>query len=279
MTARMAWDAQDLGDGLVLHPVSSEADAAKYIALNELVAREGAIADRLLHAHPRTTFADYMMVEDTGSGKAVSTTCLIPWQLRFGQLTLDLAMLEMVVTHPDYRRRGLVRTQIQAIHQLAASRGFDACIIQGIPYYYRQFGYAYALDHTPRVTLDAAHVPASLATSRAYRFRHAVSADVAILSELYAREQAVYELSVRRSPEDWRYLLDHLYLHQTTLVENAQTGAPVGYWVTPPQTGATQCVLESACLEPAAASAMLAQISPGGAEFLELYGGNRHRLV
>ncbi len=76
-------------------------------------------------------------------------------------------MLEMVVTHPDYRRRGLVRALIERFHRVTAERGFDLCFIEGIPYYYRQFGYTYAVDHRSYDALAASAIPTGTWRSRA----------------------------------------------------------------------------------------------------------------
>jgi len=53
---------------------------------------------------------------------------------------------ELVGTHPDYRRRGLIRAQFKIIHQWSAARGHAMQAITGIPWYYRQFGYEMALE-------------------------------------------------------------------------------------------------------------------------------------
>jgi hypothetical protein len=55
-------------------------------------------------------------------------------------------MPEIVGTHPDYRRRGLVRNQFDLMHKWSADRGELFNTIMGIGYYYRQFGYEYALN-------------------------------------------------------------------------------------------------------------------------------------
>ncbi|TFG65890.1 MAG: GNAT family N-acetyltransferase, partial [Anaerolineales bacterium] len=155
----MAVDNLKLEDGLVLHPVRTVRDAASFTALNEAVTGEGYLCERLLHHHPGTTFDHYFGIENTDRGEFISTTCLIPWQLDYGGVRLSTAMLEMVVTHPDYRRRGLIRAQIDHFHRKALDDSYDLCIIQGIPYYYRQYGYAYALDHTPFDTLESRMIP------------------------------------------------------------------------------------------------------------------------
>ena len=54
--------------------------------------------------------------------------------------------IEQVGTDPLYRRRGLIRKQMDVIHALSDSKGELVQAITGIPWYYRQFGYEFALD-------------------------------------------------------------------------------------------------------------------------------------
>ena len=136
-----------------------EADVRAFVALSDEVTREGPICDRLVHHRPGGGWQDFFVVEDTRTGRVASTTCLLPWQVHFCGIPLGTAMLEMVVTHPDYRRLGLVRSQVAVFHRIVDERAMDLCIIQGIPWYYREFGYAYALDHRPHLRLAAAAIP------------------------------------------------------------------------------------------------------------------------
>ncbi|MCJ7551357.1 MAG: GNAT family N-acetyltransferase [Anaerolineae bacterium] len=216
-----------VADGLILHSVRNEADVARFVALSAAVTDEGVICDRLLHHHPETDYDDYFLVVDENTGEAVSTTCLIPWVCNYEGVTLRTAMLEMVVTHPDYRRRGLVRTQVDRFHQTVGERGYDLSIIQGIPYYYRQYGYAYALDHTRLESLPAWRAPDG-ANANAFTLRPATPDDVDSLTELHQLAMAEHQVYVRRTPEYWRYLLQQV-AHRYRLVEEVSTNRAVGY--------------------------------------------------
>lgn len=211
-----------------MHGVRDEADAARFAAFNGAVngADQGATCATLLHHHPTIAWDNFVLVEDERSGQVVSTTCLIPWRLQLGGMELRAAMLEMVVTHPDYRRRGLVRHQIDHFHARAAAQGFDLTIIEGIPYYYRQFGYAYALDHWTGDALPTAWIPPG---EPAVRLRRATVADIPSLMELYAHTVAPLSLYTQRDAAAWTYLLQAAG-YPTYLVEpTAGAGAAAGY--------------------------------------------------
>ena len=150
-----------IGDGLVLRAARNQADQDNYAAFNAVYgnAFEGAGGACLMRHHPETTLDDYWLIEDETSGQIVSTTCLIPWTSHFAGVDLQLAQLEMVLTHPDYRGRGLMRVQMKHFEQTANERGFDVCNIWGIPYFYSQYGYAYALDGLTAETLPVWKIP------------------------------------------------------------------------------------------------------------------------
>jgi hypothetical protein len=118
-------------------------------------------------------------------------------------------MLEMVLTHPDYRQRGLVRVQIQRFHERVAERGFDLSVIEGIPYYYRQFGYAYACDHWGRDSLLASRVPDWPEDEPGpIEFRSPGLEDIPALASHYDHSMGHLALWTRRPTAYWRFLLE-----------------------------------------------------------------------
>lgn len=265
-----------VGDGLILRSVRGEADVARFIALNAAVTDEGAIADRLLRHHPTTSHADYLLVEDERTGEAVSTTCLIPWQCHFDGVVLQTAMLEMVVTHPDYRQRGLVRSQINRFHQMVDERGYDLSIIQGIPYYYRQYGYAYGLDHTPLDLLPAWRVP-DRTDVEPFAMRPATLADVESLIKLHDSSLVEHQLYVQRYPAYWRYLLQHKG-YPVRMVENTRTGRAVGYLCLSAQ-GQHLRIHENGLADDAAGWAVLRQLKAETSGEIQVAGSSVNRLV
>ena len=150
-----------LNDGLILRSIRDEHDIDRYAAFGAAVvdAIQGATCARLPRYRPDAAYEDFLFVEDQQTGEIVSTVCLLPWRCVYEGVVLNVAMLEMVATHPAYRQRGLVRAQIERFHQMTAERGFDCCIIEGIPYYYRQYGYAYAIEHGAYDSLPAWRIP------------------------------------------------------------------------------------------------------------------------
>jgi hypothetical protein len=101
------------------------------------------LAERL---HPTVSIQDFLIVEDTNCGKIVSSLNLISQTWSYAGIPFGVGRPELVGTHPDYRRRGLVRRQFEVIHRWSSERGELVQAITGFPWYYRQFGYEMALE-------------------------------------------------------------------------------------------------------------------------------------
>lgn len=271
-----------IGEQLVLRTVRDAQDAERFVALSAQIngAGEGSMCTRLIQHHPRTTFADYMLVEDERTGEVASTTCLIPWRLQYENVTLDAAMLEMVVTHPDYRRRGLVRAQIERFHRTTRARGFDLCIIQGIPHYYRQYGYAYALDHQPYHLLPSSAIPSPTQSAPgSYSLRLATANDAGTLTALYQKALLPNDLVTLRDQDDWHFLIDaaHWDVH---LLEQPD-GRAQGYYaaIRPLEEQAGIEVGESGATGHAAAMALLRQLKAETHGLIRLGGAGHTALL
>lgn len=246
-----------LPSGLQMRSVRDAQDAQRYSDLSGSIngQHEDEMCAQLLCHHPYTTYDDYVVVEDTAADRLVSSTCLIPWQLHMCGVPLRAAMLEMVVTHPDYRRRGLVREQINHFHSTVSARGFDISIIQGIAYYYRQFGYAYALGHRPFDSLSVASVP-PVAEESVYKSRIASLQDYGALTAVYQRSIQAHDLYVLRDDAYWRFLLSAPY-YSVRIIEHKTTHAPEAYAILQPQTDDRFEVVEAAAITQAGALALL----------------------
>ena len=220
-----------LDTNLVLRSLRGDADKERFTVFNTNFNNpfEGATCACLMHHHPETTLNDYWLVEDSSRGEVVSTTCLLPWTCCFDGIDLRVAQLEMVLTHPAYRGRGLVRAQIKHFEQVVLERGYDLSIISGIPYYYRQFGYAYAVDGDRCEALPVWIIPDHPpGVCQPLRLRKAISIDIPLLVAGYAGVISALNIAIQRTSDHWRYLLEAAQ-HHVEMVENAQTGETLGY--------------------------------------------------
>jgi hypothetical protein len=134
--------------------------------------------------------------------RVVSSLCLLQRSLTIEGVTVGMGQPEFVATSPDHGRRGLVRAQLDLVHEWSADRGDLVQVIAGIPYFYRQFGYEYAVD-MPRVRLLLPGVP--LDPPAGWEVRRATDADVPAIMALQASTQELSTLVSARSESWWRW--------------------------------------------------------------------------
>jgi predicted N-acetyltransferase YhbS len=223
---------QELTGGLVLRTAASERDverAAKFIGTIHGPETAAMTRSLFLH-HPSTHREDLIFVEDERSDQIVSSLCLIPWTWRYEDVTISSGEMGIVGTLEDYRRRGLIRAQVALFKRRLAERGCLTSHIQGIPYYYRQFGYEYAMPLEGGLRIEFRHVP--VPPDPPSTFRQATPDDIPTLTRLY--DEAASDLAIRtvRGEPIWRYLLTYAVDTETAvefwLVLNGD-GQVVGY--------------------------------------------------
>ncbi len=144
------------------------------------------------------------IVEDTQ--KIVSTLCLIPQRWTYAGIPFTVGRVEAVATHPDYRRRGLVRKLFDAAHTQSAALGHLAQGITGIHWFYRQFGYEYALELGGGRIAYFSAIPAAR-ESAPYRLRALTLDDIPFAARLYDRDCARSLVACPRTDALWRHIL------------------------------------------------------------------------
>jgi GNAT superfamily N-acetyltransferase len=223
---------QMLENGLLLRTVHDEADIQKYIEFNSTYnnPNEGLNTDLLIRHYPGAQPENFWLVEQPASGQIVATTCLIPWEMSFEGVPLRAAQMEQVLSRPDFRRQGLVRILVRRFMQAVQERGYDLSFIWGIPYYYRQYGYAYAIPGNCYESLPSTRIPEAVGDgSQAYTFRKATAADCQLLTRLYQQNMLPYALTLRHTEQHWRYLLEYSRF-PVEIVLNTHSGQPAGYF-------------------------------------------------
>ena len=239
---------RDLGDGLVLRR-TTPADADALAAFNSRIHSDGPEPDERIAAwtrdlltRPHPTFApdDFTLVEHVPSGRIVSSLNLISQEWAYGGVTFGVGRPEVVGTLPEFRNRGLVRTQFDVIHQWSKDRGQLVQAITGIPFYYRQFGYEMGLALSGARSGFAPDVP-RLKDGEAEPFliRPATVDDLPFLAATDAATVGRRDLiTCPRSPALWRYELDGRspdnLIGLALRVITTPAGERVGYLMHPP---------------------------------------------
>ena len=191
--------------------------------------------DLMSGKHPTTDASDFTLVVDQRAGdKIVSSLNLISQTWTYDGIPFAVGRVELVGTDPAYRRRGLIRKQMDAVHDKSAARGELVQSITGIPWYYRQFGYEMALNlGGGRLYFWERPGNYKPVTEEIYRLRPAVDTDIPVLEELYVEHSADSLIVHQRSKEIWKYELFTAHRetpagHKISMVEDSR-GKVVAY--------------------------------------------------
>jgi len=154
---------------------------------------------KFLYNHPKMTFKSHFIIKH--HGKTVATLNLIPLDWCIGDIPLKVAEMGNVATLPEYRNRGLIRRLVQEYHKEVAEQGFDLSVIEGIPYFYRQFGYEYALTHDEETTISLEKLPEFESNLRIRPFN---IKDIPKAMKLLAQSQSKFCVHSVRDEQIWK---------------------------------------------------------------------------
>ena len=233
---------RDLGNGLVMRRSTPE-DADALSEFNGMIHgedeadRKRLIAwtrDLLTRPHPTFNADDFTIVEESSSGRIVSSMNLIPQTWTYEGIEFCVGRPELVGTLPEFRGKGLVRAQFDEIHKWCFERNIPVQAITGIPYFYRQFGYEMALDLAGRRTGYEPHVPIlKEGEEEKYVIRPATDADLPFIAEVYSHATQRHAIACVHTPEIIKYELagqsrDNIHYNVTVVITD-RSSAPVGY--------------------------------------------------
>ncbi|MGI9057007.1 MAG: GNAT family N-acetyltransferase [Ktedonobacteraceae bacterium] len=156
---------------------------------------------------------DYALIEDTGKegNPLVACTCLWRQGWEYEGIAFGVGQPEFVATHPDYRHRGLIRVLFAMLHTRSEAEGHLVQAITGISYFYRQFGYEYALELEGRRVTYLSLIPRTQAsTPEPYSLRAATPDDIPLLMELYNRQRSASMLWSIASERFWHYHIEEV---------------------------------------------------------------------
>lgn len=178
--------------------------------IGALLTARGDAADAVDHAltmaDPAGGWDSCAVVVD--GDRVVSTTILLDETLHFAvaggePVVLPTGQVDQVATDREYEGRGLVRALMGWAHRRSAERGQVLGVMLGIAYFYRRFGYEYAIDIPARRAIPE-ELPAG---PEDLIVRKAIDADLPALAALQAAAQSSSDLRMLQSPGVSRWLL------------------------------------------------------------------------
>ncbi|MBX3085140.1 MAG: GNAT family N-acetyltransferase [Anaerolineae bacterium] len=200
-----------LDDGLRLRSLRDENDLERLSKLyGDVFGAEvvGMTRALVLH-HPTTSPEHWLFIEDEANGQIVSALALLPWTWRYEDVTLQAGEMGIVATADGYRNRGLIRTLVGRFKELLREQEFDISQIEGIPYFYRQFGYEYAMPLEPNWYIELHDIPdAASEAVQQYTYHPATLHDIPVLMQMYDEAASSLEIHNVRSEGVWRFLFE-----------------------------------------------------------------------
>ncbi|MHA2026402.1 MAG: GNAT family N-acetyltransferase [Candidatus Thorarchaeota archaeon] len=146
-------------------------------------------------------------IRDVDKGFIVTSLNAVPSLWAYEEVVLQNLELGWVGTLKEYRRKGLVRVLYEHFDKLLHEGEYDISTIQGIPYYYRQFGYDFVLpmDRTLWLTVD--QLPTIDEEKKpeymTVQIREAIPNDLNEIMNLYDEHNRQLQVYISRSRELW----------------------------------------------------------------------------
>ncbi|HEY8457512.1 MAG TPA: GNAT family N-acetyltransferase [Actinopolymorphaceae bacterium] len=191
---------------LVGHAFRRRPDDAPDRSLQDLVRRY------MRGDYPFMGPGDFILVEDTQrDDQVVACACYLREEWEFDGISLPVGRPEIVATDPEYRNRGLIRAAFAALHERCEEDQTLVQAITGIPYFYRQFGYEYAVDLGGQTAVPVTMLPEAPGAQDgqpeavAYRLRPARADEVSFLADCYRHQQRDSLVTTVLPDAFWRY--------------------------------------------------------------------------
>ncbi len=228
------------GRPLVVSTPEGDAEFDRIAELNEAVHGIGELCRTIDASYPGISRDDWYAIAESSTGRVLSTLCRLPttWPYRAADgasVDIPVAELSFVATAEDARGLGLSSLLIRRYEEDSAKRGFCLSTIEGIPYFYRRFGYEYAAPLCVQLRLGPGLSPregnerdswrpsrpgigmapggggrralAGAAMELGLSFREAGSEDSPRIARLFDAANRNLAIAARRDARLWEYLL------------------------------------------------------------------------
>ena len=229
----------------------------------ELLTDRGESADaidlELLVADEDAGWSGVGVVE--ADGKVVATATLVNETIRVGVSEFPIGQIELVACAESHEHRGYVRSLMKWCHALSYTESHVAQVMIGIPYFYRRFGYNYAIPMHPYAPLLPAAVGSAgrdLLNQADVIVRPGTEADISDMAALQERIQASFDVAMPHQEACWRWLVQRDGSTNFVAERHGQIVATARW--TPPEDGSI-LVSEVASIDEAATAALLRDLA------------------
>ncbi len=196
-----------IGNNLTLRVAIDDTDELeRLLSFNVTVHQEESLKkyiSRLYLQHPKRDEIYWIYIEKKDSNKIVSSITLMPLEWNFNGIPIPICEMGLVGTLPEYRNRGLMGIMNKLYENIMRQEGYLLSVIRGIPYYYRRFGYEFALNLDERILLNKSQVPSR--KLEMISFQKAAKQDLAFIKSIYNKEQERFFVTNRFNSDNFMY--------------------------------------------------------------------------
>ena len=224
-----------IGDDLIAKTITEDSEIERLARFSGGIHGEdvAGMTRELARSHPDSGAMHWLAVVQPSSQEILSTLSLLPWTLTYGGVPIKAAEMGIVATHAAWRRRGFIKVLTEQFNRYLLDEGYLLSHIQGIPFFYRQFGYEYAIPLEMHFTLELRHARGKArddSTSKVSLTRADVG-DISALQDLYGIHLASLDIAAARTDAQWEFILGASlktgYAADTYLVQ--RTDVTAGY--------------------------------------------------
>ena len=210
------------------------------------------ILERVIFGSPFRRPDNFAYIEE--DGRIISFVGLFPHRVRLGDSEVRAGEIEAVGTHPKFRGRGLASQLMEYWIQYMKEEGIALSWLYGIPNFYQQFGFEYALPfHKYTYTTIA---PGQLTDLQpTHQVRAMEQKDLGAVSSIYDFCNRHISGSAIRSLGYWEHRFQTTTFGPHRWIVVSDGGAVIGYlWLT--ESDGELTVRESGAINEAACQSM-----------------------
>ncbi|TFG11507.1 GNAT family N-acetyltransferase [Candidatus Thorarchaeota archaeon] len=195
-------------DGFVYGCVETPEEHRELVELNRAIHDEtdALMLERLIEHYPGFGLESNFYLRDLDTGEMVACLNAIPSTWSYEGIEIRNLELGFVGTREAYRKQGLFHA-LYKLFNIALHKGeYEISAIQGIPFFYRKYGYDFMLPLNRRVSIRPDQLPPKqkeVDYEDAYTIRLAEKRDLDCLLRLYRETVAKLLVAAERSKELW----------------------------------------------------------------------------
>jgi hypothetical protein len=206
MSTREQWPQAP--KGFAYGYVETREEYREFLELNKSIhsGDDALMLERLIEHYPGFGLENNFFLRDLDSGEMVACLNAIPSTWSYEGIEIRNLELGFVGTRKDYRKRGLFHALYKLFNIELRSGEYDISSIQGIPFFYRKYGYDFMLPLMRRVCIRPNQLPSGeedLDNEDAYSIRLAKNVDLDSLLQLHQNTAAKLMVAAERSKELW----------------------------------------------------------------------------